>query len=207
MCSMAGWRTTAPVVSLPTLVIVSGPPGAGKTTLAHRLAQAIGCPAVCRDEIKEGLLHAHDGGFEPGVGDALTQRALPLFFDVVRLLLAAKVTVVAEAAFQDPLWRRGLEPLSGLAQVRVVHCTVAADVSFARAVERDAEDAARRAAHGVSAALLGLEGWRERVAAFERLSLAVPSLEVDTTDGYEPDLREIVAFVNRPPAGANPGRG
>ena len=39
----------------PLLVVVSGPPGSGTTTLAHKLARAIPCP-VCRDEIKEGLL-------------------------------------------------------------------------------------------------------------------------------------------------------
>jgi adenylate kinase family enzyme len=42
-------------------VVVSGPAGSGKTTLAHRLASAIGCPAICRDEIKAGMVHAHPG--------------------------------------------------------------------------------------------------------------------------------------------------
>ena len=39
-----------------THVVVSGPPGSGKTTLAHAIASAVGCPAICRDEIKEGMV-------------------------------------------------------------------------------------------------------------------------------------------------------
>src|SRR5207245_930079 len=119
-----------------TLVVVSGPPGSGKTRLAHAIAQALPCPAVCRDEIKEGMAHAQGREFQPAPGDPLTLRTLELFFEVLQVLLAAGVSVVAEAAFQDHRWSPGLEPLSELAQLRIVHTTVDAAVARERVARR-----------------------------------------------------------------------
>jgi predicted kinase len=189
--------TEAPDLPTPTLVVVSGPPGSGKTSLAHAIARAIPCPAICRDEIKEGMAHAQGGEFQGAHGDPLTQRTLPLFFDVLRVLLTAGVTVVAEAAFQDRLWRPGLEPLAELARLRIVQCQVDAAVSFERAVRRSATSAGHRRAHGDSTLGKEVEDWRRAFASFDRVSIPAPSIDVDTTDGYAPDLAAIVEFVNR----------
>lgn len=182
-------------IPTPTLVVVSGPPGSGKTTLAHALAAEIHCPAVCRDEIKEGMVHAAGGEFQGGHGDELTARTFPLFFDVVRTLLAGGVTVVAEAAFQDHRWRPQLEPLRELARVRVVRCRVDAVVAFERAVGRAEASTVRLQAHGDSTAG-GLEQWTKAFASFEHISIDAPTLDVDTTDGYAPGLDAIASFVN-----------
>jgi predicted kinase len=189
----ACWGYNCKVTWLPTLVVVSGPAGAGKTTLAHKIAQAVGCPAVCRDEIKEGMMHAAPG-FVPGPGDELTTRTVPVFFDVLGLLLRAGVTTVAEAAFQDRLWRAGLEPLGELAQLRIVQCTVARDVAVQRIRRRRQDDPARRA-HPDPEPSNAAE-FAASFSSFERLSVDAPWMEVDTTDGYRPGLRQIVAFVN-----------
>jgi predicted kinase len=180
--------------SLPTLVIVSGPIGAGKTTLAHRLALAIGCPAVCRDEIKEGMVRSTPG-FVPAPGDELTQRTLPVFFGVLELLLRAGVTTVAEAAFQDHAWRPNLEPLQGFAHLRIVHCVVASDIAFHRALQRSENNPVRRVHvdprpdHDLASFVRSRDG-------FNRICVEAPSIEVDTTQGYTPGLDEILTFVS-----------
>jgi predicted kinase len=103
---------TGQVANLPALIVISGPPGSGKTTLAHKIAAAVGCPAICRDEIKEGMAYVTPD-FVAGPGDELTLRTLPVFFAVVELLLRSGVTTVAEAAFQDRVWRPGYRPSFG----------------------------------------------------------------------------------------------
>jgi predicted kinase len=186
------------VTGRPALVVISGPMGSGKTTLAHRLAAAIGCPAICRDEIKEGMVHTAGPGFVAADGDELTTRTLPVFFGVLEMLLRAGVTTVADAAFQDKVWRPRLEPLRELAEVRVVQCHVPADVAFRRGLQRGAANPVRRA-HADP----GPGDFAERAArheSFRRVSAGLPQLAVDTSDGYRPGFDAIVAFA----AGATP---
>lgn len=90
-------------MALPTLLVVSGPPGAGKTTLAKALAETLGWPVACRDEIKERMV-----ADEAGPADQLDLMALAGFFERLRVLLRAGSSAIAEAAYQDRLWRPGL---------------------------------------------------------------------------------------------------
>lgn len=135
-------------------------------------------------------------GFTPGPGDELTARTLPVFFSVLELLLRAGVTTVADAAFQDHVWRPRLERLEDVARLRIVHCVVADDVAFWRVLRRGEDNPVRRA-HADPLPAEKAAFVRQR-AGFNRVTVAAPSIEVDTTEGYRPGIGEIVRFVSGP---------
>ena len=158
---------------IPTLIVVSGQAGSGKTTLAHEIACAVGCPAICRDEIKEGMAHAAVPGFRPAAGDELTMRTLPVFFGVLEQLLLAGVTSVADAASRTSRWRPWLTPLLPLARLRIVQCAADPEVAFGRITRRRAQNPVRGAHADPDAA--DREDYLRRLRAFDRISLDVPA--------------------------------
>ncbi|MBL0886395.1 AAA family ATPase [Myceligenerans indicum] len=171
----------------PALVAVSGPPGAGKTTLARAVAEALAWPLVCRDEIRERLAVTGSDSTDPNL------KTLELFFREIGELLTAGKSVVAEAAFQDRLWRPGLEPLTGLAGIRVVRSVVDPEIARAR-ISRRAVDDPSRAVHADAELLRRIADGQRPIESWVPIALDVPSLVVDTTRGYRPSLGRVVEF-------------
>ena len=176
-------------MATPTLILVTGPAGSGKTTLAHELALAVGCPALCRDEIKEGMV-ASSPGFVAATSDPLTMRTYHLFFETIALLLRNEVTLVAEAGFQHHLWAPPLAPLRELAELRVIRCNAPPELARQRALDRLARQPGR-AAHADAE-------WFVTPRSFDALHLDSPTIDVDTSDGWHPGLPDIVAFCRAP---------
>ena len=180
---------TTPV--LPFLIIVTGRPAAGKTTLARKLAGQIRCPLISRDAIKEGLVNTFQQS--EAAPENANKQASEAFFATLDVLLKQQITLVAEAAFQHKVWFPWLEPLQEIAHIRMIHCDIDPALATSRFLERSSADPDRDIFH---------DGWDAESDAIEKLITAydpprldVPVLTVDTTEGYVPSLDEMVDFV------------
>ena len=182
----------------PTLIVVSGPPASGKTTLAHTLARAVHCPAICRDEIKEGFVRgAASESSVPERGDAANQMATAAFFDVIDLLIQRGVTLVAEASFQHRRWAPRLTAFSRTTDVRVINCVTDQAVVHERRIRRWRDEPWRRRFHADPDPnlLSRIKGREVVLPPYQPVSLELPTLVVDTSAGYRPAFGEIVSFA------------
>jgi predicted kinase len=177
----------------PLLVIVSGAPGAGKTTLGRKISARLALPFLSKDELKEAIGDEVGPPGDVPASQRLGLAAYRVLYSVTARILESGGGAVIESNFRRAQSEPELRSIAELADARLVHCSAAAGTIQARYAARYQ----RGHRHPVHLDALRAGALADDLATgrFQPLDLDVPTLEVATDDGYEPGLDRILAFL------------
>ena len=171
----------------PLLVVVTGMPSSGKTTVAESLARRLSLPLIAKDAIKESLYDSL-GADDVSSSAVLGRAAYALIFALARTTLASGVSLIVEANFF-----RDQEPeFASLPEHRLVqvHCEAPLAILLERYPGRS-----RHRGHHDAEKIQELPG-RFESGAHAALRLRGDLVELDTTRPVDIDA---LAEQIRPP--------
>ncbi len=174
------------------LIVITGLPGTGKTTLARELARSFRVPLLAKDMIKEPLLDVLGAGDRPH-SRRMSDASFSVLFALARELLTTGGGLILEGNFRagehEPEFLRVLpanaQPAVAITQVL---CRVEESLRIER-LQRRAVDPSRHAGHrDAELVAMGAEGG----AAF----LDIPGRRVEfDSRASPPDCEELMAVL------------
>lgn len=178
----------------PTLIIVTGLPATGKTTIATTISHRLAIPLFCKDDIKEILFD------QLGPGDRARSRELgkssvELLYYSAEILLKAGKSVMIEANFNPTFATKALLELKEKYSPEIIQirCFAQGEIVFERFKAR-ALSGDRHAGHMDNGNLEELKPLllQEKI---EAVDVGGRFIDVDTTDFEKIDYDGIVRII------------
>jgi len=181
---------------MPLLVIVSGLPCAGKTTVGRRLAQDLSLPFVHKDGIKESLFD-HLGWRDRTWSKALGRASSELLYYFAETQLAVGRSLVIESNF-DPVFATpkflALKAQYSFTPLQIL-CKADGAVLLQRFQQR-AESGERHPGHVDHLNYAEFQTVLQQ-GSLENLAIGGQVIELDTTDFQQIDYTGLVAAIHR----------
>lgn len=184
-------------MNTPILVIVSGPPGTGKTTLGRMIAAELKLPYIGKDDIKE-ILFETLGWSDREWSRKLGAATYEVLFHLIDVELAAGRSFMVESNFRpnevgtrfaELKARYGFHPVQLQVQTR-------GDVLFERHFHRETSGDRHPGHAGGAGTSPG--GIKELLAGkYEVLPIGGDVIEVDTTDFNALDIPTVVNRIRQ----------
>lgn len=186
----------------PFCLLVSGPPGAGKTTFAYSLGERLSLPVISMDQVKSSIamgMTSRDTTGTPALQDASVaalggpagQRAFEVTYRVAETFLRGGVSIIIEKAWQRGRGEADLQQLITLANAAQLHVTSSQAVAVSRGLARPA----RAGLVNMDAVAAMLDSGEMRWESFAPLDLPVPLLVINTDGAPVVDWAEVERFV------------
>jgi predicted kinase len=178
------------------LVIVSGPPCTGKTTLARYLASQLELPLIHKDSIKE-LLFDYLGWSDREWSKKLGRVSIEILYHMLEAQLQAHTSCIVESVFRPQFDNERLQRLQaeyGFMPLQI-QCVCDGPTLLQRFKQRaESSTSGRHAGHGDASNYdeftpVLLQG------CIAPLDLDGPHIEVDTTDFANVDYQKIVSTI------------
>ena len=177
------------------LIIITGPPGAGKTTLARSLSQALNLPLISKDDVKDILFDTlgwKDRQWSMKLGEA----SFEILFHLLECQLKANKSAVVETAFIPQYHNERFLDLLGKYDFRPMHivCTADYKVLYERFIKRTKSNE-RHPGHVDH--LMTYDQFVNLLSERKYASLDIEGsiLEIDTTDFNTVDYEGLLTAI------------